>query len=156
MANTLTLSLACWGVISPARALVGPQERFPWGAYLHWSTSLWASCLLLIMGGTMPQAPASSARLMRAGVLSATLTIGKQAGNFYNRCKHSNDVRSSNRPCCWSMRTTPRPAFAKCSLTMGSATFWNTPTKGGLRLLWTFESLDNMVISWRRERDWPH
>ena len=33
---------------------------------------------------------------------------------------------------------------------------WNTPTKGGLRLLWTFESLDNMVISWRRERDWTH
>ena len=36
--------------------------------------------------------------LMRAGVLSATRTIGKQAGNFSNRCKHSNEVRSSNRP----------------------------------------------------------
>ena len=36
--------------------------------------------------------------LMRAGVLSATRTIGKQSGNFSSRCKHSNDVRSSNRP----------------------------------------------------------
>ena len=32
----------------------------------------------------------------------------------------------TNWPCCWSMRTTPRPAFAKCSLTIGSATFCNT------------------------------
>ena len=36
--------------------------------------------------------------LMRAGVLSATRTMGKQAGNFSSLCKHSNDVRSSNRP----------------------------------------------------------
>ena len=32
--TTLTYSLACSGVISPARALVGPQDRLPFGAYL--------------------------------------------------------------------------------------------------------------------------
>ena len=131
--------------------------------YLHWSTSLCASSLLLIIGATIPQAPASKARLwisllkqawnhfwqlwlacklaqkcgigelanlhlklaslrggvkslqtcvewrcgklaretrhlISAGVLSATRTIGKQAGNFSRRCRHSKDVRSSRRP----------------------------------------------------------
>ena len=36
--------------------------------------------------------------LMSAGVLSATLTIGKQVGNFSRRWTHSNAVLSSKRP----------------------------------------------------------
>ena len=85
------------------------------------------------------------------------------------------------------MRTTPRPAFAKCSLTIGSDTFchsflletqfckykiqkvlnhsasfllepfstevqtWKTPTKGGFRDLWTFESPEAMITICLRE-----
>ena len=102
MGQTLTYLLA-WSVLaSPMRARVGPQDLLPWGAYLgyltpghldpcylHCSTSLWASSLVFTMGATeeamettlpspIPQAPASRARPISAGVLSATLMIGKK------------------------------------------------------------------------------
>ena len=126
----------------------GNCDRF---AYLHRSVVLvslqtctkslqdnvkvWKACKLAWKCGKLAR---ETRNLISAGVLSATRTIGKQAGNFSRRCRHSKDVRSSRRPapswralisqgllpCCWSMRTTPRPALAKCSLTMGSATFY--------------------------------
>ena len=144
-------------------------------------------------------------------MLSATLTIGKQEGNFSSLCKHSNDVLSSKRPehcmkqnkikirihkqtvllvdendtkagfCkmlahnwvghflsqffCWK-HNFANTRYKKCSIAMGgkplSASFllepfstevqtWKTPTKGGFRDLWTFESPEAMITICLRE-----
>ena len=85
--------------------------------YRHWSTKLLASWGLLIIGAMIPQAPASSALEMRAVELSQTRTMGKQSGNFSSLWTHSNAVLSSSRPCCWSIKTAPKPSLAYCSVT---------------------------------------
>ena len=65
--------------------------------------------------------------LISAGVLSATLTIGKHVGNFSSRWTHSNAVRSSNRPgqqLSWSWKYYKINCICLKAKSMDDANLW--------------------------------